>query len=789
MRFLEIIQAMTPGSKLMRRETIISALMLLLCRGEALSQRRAITVEDCVGTRRFAELQIQISPDGTKVAYVIKAPNLRTNKNDYELYVRDLNRTAKRENGRLLLRSERLSGLRWTGDGQSVAILSQEGEGSAIDLVDPRNGDVKTVEKSEERISSYSIDDDGDVFAYAAGTRSNDADDYERKALKGFVVVPGKLIVDPHNSANSFRDSRIIVVSKGPQGKRVKRIVVVPTTHRQPTDVFPGQITSLSISPQGKYLAFYYRIETFPEAWRRNPVARLQISQGVRGTALGIYNVQTGECDIGFDGPTLDFGPVVWAQDGHAYLVQSLSPVGSSWEEEDQSAGFREGLQYESYTHLFAVEVRTGLISRVWKDYPRTRPGLVWKADQEVLLPLEGGGSARLKQDGNTWTEVGRTRSQSEAPGKEPALITNGEVGIGVEEDFMTPPDLFLQRYGASQRIILTDLNPVYREIALGNVERLEWVNKYGTKCTGLLIKPVGYIPGRSYPLVIMNVSREGFFISDHPYTTAFAPQPLANAGFVVLMASHYYSQDHQPKEYPGEIGQAYNWVAMVESAVNLLVERGLVDRTNVGLMGFSRTSWFVDFMLTHSDFLFKAASSADGGAGNYGQSWVYNDQKFITAGETELGGPPYGETFKNWLQYSPAFNAGKVQSPVLMEYIGANGRLKFGPTHAYEFFEALHRQGKPVELYFYPNGSHPLDTPWERVASLQRNLDWFRFWMRGYERPNPDDVDQYERWHKLREQQEWNSMVKSEGKDPTEEYLHRRPSVSPSANAPQPPL
>ena len=753
---------------------IVTALSLLLCSSGAFPQRGAITVEDCVRTRRFADSQIRISPDGTKVAYVIKAPNLLTNKNDYELFVRDLKQTAKRENGRLLLKSEHLSGLRWMGDGKSVAILSQEGEGSEIDLVDSLNGDVKTMEKSAEKISSYSIDDGGDVFAYVTGMRDRSGDEYTRKALKGFVVLPGKSVDDPLNSAKSLPDSRITLISRAPGGERVKRTVAVPAADGTRTDVFQGQVTSLSISPQGTYLALYYRMEAFPEAWKTNPVARLQMSQGGRPTALGIYNVQTSEFKIGLDSPTLDFGPVVWAQDGQGYLVQSLSPVGSSWDEEDRGAGFREGLQFESYTHLFAVDVRTGSISRVWKEYPRERPGLLWKADREVVLPLDGGGSARLKQEGIEWTEVDRIGSLPTSSGGRPFLIANGAIAVGVEEDFMTPPDLYLQRIGKSQITILTDLNSEYREISLGKVERLEWVNKYGTKCTGLLIKPVGYTAGKSYPLVIMNMSRESFFISDHPYTTAFAPQPLAGAGFLVLMASHYYSQEHQPREYPGEIGQAYNWMAMVESAVNLLAERGLVDKTNVGLMGFSRTSWFADFVLTHSDFPFKAASSADGGLGNYGQSWVYNDQKFITAGETELGGPPYGEFLKNWFQYSPAFNAGKVQCPVLMEYIGANGRLKFGPTHAYEFFMALHRQGKPVELYFYPNGSHPLDTPWERVGSLQRNVDWFRFWMQGYERPNPDDTDQYARWHKLRAQDEWNGRMRAQGKDPSTEFLRQ---------------
>jgi hypothetical protein len=37
--------------------------------------------------------------------------------------------------------------------------------------------------------------------------------------------------------------------------------------------------------------------------------------------------------------------------------------------------------------------------------------------------------------------------------------------------------------------------------------------------------------------------------------------------------------------------------------------------------------------------------------------------------------------------------------------------------------------------------------TPQARLASVQRNLDWYRFWPQSYERPNPEDPDQYVRW------------------------------------------
>jgi hypothetical protein len=40
------------------------------------------------------------------------------------------------------------------------------------------------------------------------------------------------------------------------------------------------------------------------------------------------------------------------------------------------------------------------------------------------------------------------------------------------------------------------------------------------------------------------------------------------------------------------------------------------------------------------------------------------------------------------------------------------------------------------------------------RIASLQRNVDWFRFWLQDYRRPNPEDPDQYARWELMRSEE-----------------------------------
>src|SRR5260370_10469617 len=59
-------------------------------------QNRAITPSDCVTVRDLQvdestwRSTIKVSPDSSRIAYAVRSPNLRTNENEIELYVRKL---------------------------------------------------------------------------------------------------------------------------------------------------------------------------------------------------------------------------------------------------------------------------------------------------------------------------------------------------------------------------------------------------------------------------------------------------------------------------------------------------------------------------------------------------------------------------------------------------------------------------------------------------------------------------------------------------------------------------
>ena len=55
------------------------------------------------------------------------------------------------------------------------------------------------------------------------------------------------------------------------------------------------------------------------------------------------------------------------------------------------------------------------------------------------------------------------------------------------------------------------------------------------------------------------------------------------------------------------------------------------------------------------------------------------------------------------------------------------------------------------ADLYVFPNEPHQKFQPKHKLAVYERNLDWFRFWLQGYQDPDPSKATQYARWQLMK--------------------------------------
>jgi dipeptidyl aminopeptidase/acylaminoacyl peptidase len=98
------------------------------------------------------------------------------------------------------------------------------------------------------------------------------------------------------------------------------------------------------------------------------------------------------------------------------------------------------------------------------------------------------------------------------------------------------PADVYVSdlKFGAPKR--MTTINPQIANIALGETEVIAWQGDGGTQVAGVLLKPVGYTPGRRYPLLVEeHGGPTGTSLDDFKATVTSPGQVWAGRGWAVL--------------------------------------------------------------------------------------------------------------------------------------------------------------------------------------------------------------------------------------------------------------
>jgi hypothetical protein len=323
------------------------------------------------------------------------------------------------------------------------------------------------------------------------------------------------------------------------------------------------------------------------------------------------------------------------------------------------------------------------------------------------------------------------------------AGTNDGPPVILAEQGLNLPPQIVAVDAKSKRKVTLLDLNPQFAGLRFGKVEEINWKDGTGKPVSGGLYLPPNYITGKKYPLVIQTHGFDSHgFVVDGSHITASAAQPLVSKGIVVLQMNDIFYDSLDTPQEPERAMSAY------ENAVEFLDQKGIIDRSRVGLVGFSRTCLYVKYTLTHSSQHFAAAIAADGFDGGYLQYAGYGNLASNVDSEEEsvIGVPPFGDGLLVWLKRSPGFLLDKVQTPIQIQALAPSSLLG-----EWEWFSGLKRLGKPVDFIYLPTGAHILVKPWDRIVSQEGSVDWFCFWLKSEEDPDPNKTEQYVRWRELR--------------------------------------
>ncbi len=391
----------------------------------------------------------------------------------------------------------------------------------------------------------------------------------------------------------------------------------------------------------------------------------------------------------------------------------------------------------DNYHFINNVGFERGSSDRVMVHYSYLEAGHWSKASKSYVSSVNGSWATVATENG--WRGAGQEQDLS--------------IEIEIKESFAEPPVLIATDKTTKTSRVILDPNPQLEDVDLGEASIFTWKDKNGRTWAGGLYKPPGFIPGQRHPLVVQTHGfYQGEFNPSGVFPTGFAARELAGAGILVLQVPDC------PYTVSSEEGPCN--AASYEAAIEQLVADGLVDENRVGIIGFSRSCYYVLDTLTTTKVQFKAASITDGIDEGYLQYITSVDTPgngMAHEAEAIIGARPFGEGLQQWLRRSPAFNMDKVKAPLQVVAIG-----RLGVISMWEQYAALRFLNKPVDLIVLREGTHILTNPAERMVSQGGTVDWFRFWLKGEEDPDPTKAEQYARWRDLLEQQEGNRKTRT---------------------------
>jgi len=511
----------------------------------------------------------------------------------------------------------------------------------------------------------------------------------------------------------------------------------------------------LSISPDGTSVVALLPVDRVPSSWERYPAGSTNLvihpgdprlvseSNPSRLTEYGLIDLTTGRYRPIVNAPNgwaVGYSirnRAAWFPDGHSVLVTdtflafdgSKDPLHThpcAAAVVNLVGGETECLSYRDES-LFRISFsQTGSEVRLWffgEDEPeryRLRDGS-WRRETLALEPSR---------------EVPPECSGSRAS-------TDGSSAVYVKEGLNEPPSLWATDCTTERSIEIWNPNPQLAEVRLGEASVIRWKDESGYEWKAALLLPPDYVAGKRYPLIIQAYGfAENEFLADGEFTTAFAARPLAAAGMIVLSIEERVDHVLTPEEAPDQIRG-------FESAIHKLSADGLIDPDRVGLIGFSRTCYYVESALIRHPNDFAAAAIADGIDESYLQYLLFSAVRppLEPEGEEIYGTGPFGRGLAAWVDEAPGFRLDRIETPLRIQAIGPASVL-----FEWEIYASLYRQGKPEDLVYFPRGQHILQRPLDRMASQQGDVDWFRFWLNGEEDRDPSKVREYSLWRAIRD-------------------------------------
>jgi len=674
----------------------------------SLAEKRRLTPEDLYKLAFVSDPQI--SPDGTKIAFVKTTIDEKSKEYRSQIWVVPSDGSAKPRQFTSGPKSD--TSPRWSPDGTRLAFVSDRNGEKQIYVIPTEGGEALQVTKMRRGAGNPVWAPDGTRIAFTASIDPEDKpEDYEKpldqktkeaeeKARKDEPTILTRLKIksDAAMGLTGKRRSHIFVIDAAGKGPAIQ-LTSGEFDHSQPR-----------WSPDGKYLAF---------SANRNEDADYE------PWLSDIYLVPAG-------------GGVL------RKLTKTQGPSSSPVFTPDGKS-----IVYVGHR----MEHGSATLTKLWKIALEGDPG----GQEPVLLTSEfdrsigdsmagdvrfGGspGGPRISPDGKTVYFLASDRGKTclyrvSIDGGETELVLGGKrqvFGFTIDDsgkkvalafsDPLLPGDIAVYDMSRGLEKVLTEVNKeLLDQVYLSKPEERFFEAKDGLELFGWIMKPVGFKEGRKYPGIL---EVHGGPHSMYGWNFFFEFQLLASRGYVVFYTNPRGGEGFGQEFVKAVIGD-YGGKDFDDlmTWVDAVLKEGFVDENNLGVTGGSYGGFMTNWIVGHTG-RFKAAVTQRS-ISNWLSFYGVSDIGY-TFTEREILGNPWNDTERLW-RHSPLAYAENVTTPLLI--LHSENDMRCPIEQGEQFYVALKRMKKEVEMVRFPGSNHELSRsgkPVLRVARLNQILRWF---------------------------------------------------------------
>ncbi len=655
-----------------------------------------LNVRDMLAMARVSDPRV--SPDRSRVLFSVNTPNLAKNKGENVLWVANLDGSGVRPLGQ-----PGASQGRWSPDGRTVFFVSGRSGSAQVWRQPVEGGEPAQVTALPLDVDALEVAPDGRSLVLAMAVYPGTTPEATKAKLedaaqsKATGMVFDSLFIRHWDTWNDGTRNHVFVYDLA---RKEARDLMKDLDADCPTKPFGGS-EDYALSPDGKTLVFTAKVVGRQEAWSTNFDLWAVPTDG-----SGVPKKLT--TNPAWDG-TPRFSP-----DGKTLVYAAMS---------------RPGFEADRFDLVFrdmasGQERRVVLKAGEGPRDDRSAGELTWSADgREVYCTADHlGQKAVFAVDATT----GRCRILvAEGSAGNPQPAGEGRLLYSLNS-LRHPTELFTVGTHGQGPQQLTRLNAAtLAQVRLGEPEQFTFTGAKGDKVYAYLVKPVGFDPGKKYPVAfLIHGGPQGSFGNDFHYR--WNPQTYAAAGYAAIMVDFHGSTGY---------GQAFtdairhDWGGapfedLMKGLDAALAKYPFLDKDRMAALGASYGGYMINWIAGQTD-RFKTLVCHDG---NLDERMAYFDTEELWFPEWEHGGTPW-ENPAGYAKHNPVDHVAKWKTPMLVIHGGKDYRVV--DTQGMSTFTVLQRKGIPSKFLYFPDENHWVLRPANSIQWHDTVLGWLDQWLK----------------------------------------------------------